>query len=106
MKLRRLRRFARTRRGRLFVVYVGSSVALLWFLVASAALQGFGHPIPWPVQAGIAGGLLSVLYFGSRRPAKRYRLRRESGRCVVCGYDLRATPGRCPECGTRARKSL
>jgi len=54
----------------------------------------------------IFGAIVAVLYYGSHRPAKHYRLRRESGCCVACGYDLRATPERCPECGQVAAEGV
>jgi hypothetical protein len=53
----------------------------------------------WSVTAATAVlPLVWITMFVRHRLVRQSR--RQSGRCLVCGYDLRASRGRCPECGT------
>ena len=61
--------------GRISVTVIGVPY---WFTAATSAVAPF--------------------FWIARRA--RLRRRRNSGRCLNCGYDLRASPLRCPECGT------
>jgi len=57
------------------------------------------HARVWAAPAWLLTVILALLPAAWGWGAYRQRRRKQTGRCIACGYDLRASPDRCPECG-------